>query len=132
MSRFKQLGLWVMALFYLVAGLNHFRDPGFYLQMMPPYIPWHRAAIVLSGVAEIALGIGLVIPRWSRWAAWGVIALLIAVFPANIYMWTAHIPINGREVPPLFHAIRLPAQALLILWAYAYTRPRADTTAARV
>jgi uncharacterized membrane protein len=123
MSRFKQVSLWVMALFYVVAGINHFRDPGFYLQMMPPYIPWHKTVIAISGVAEIALGVALLIPRCSRWAAWGVIALLIAVYPANVYMWTADVHIDGQAVPPLFHAIRLPAQALLILWAYWYTRP---------
>jgi uncharacterized membrane protein len=120
----KRISLYVMAAFFTVAGLMHFLRPGFYLQMMPPWLPWHVALIQISGVAEIAIGIGLMIPRTSRAAAWGAIALLLAVFPANLYMWTSHIPIDGRPVPGWFHAIRLPAQALLIAWAYWHTRPR--------
>ena len=120
----KRINRYVMAAFYVFAGLMHFLRPAFYLQMMPPWIPWHLALVQISGVAEIAIGIGLAIPRTSRAAAWGAIALLVAVFPANLYMWMSHVPIDGRPVPGWFHAVRLPAQALLIAWAYWHTRPR--------
>jgi uncharacterized membrane protein len=71
-------------------------------------------------VFEIVLGVLLLVPRFSRIAAWGIIALLIAVFPANIYAY------QNQEVlpaPPLLHLLRLPLQGLFILWAYWHTRP---------
>jgi uncharacterized membrane protein len=122
----KRITLWIMAAFYVLAGIRHFTHLGFYLQMMPPFVPWHLAAVYVSGAAEIALGLGLLIPRLSRAAAWGVIALLIAVFPANIYMWTSHLMMDGKVIPGWFHAIRLPAQALLIAWAWWYTAPAVE------
>jgi uncharacterized membrane protein len=119
----KRISLYLMALLYVLAGIQHFSQTGFYLQIMPPYLPWHLALVYISGAAETALGLALVVPRLSRAAAWGIIALLVAVFPANLYMWTAHVQIDGRSIPGWFHAVRLPAQALLIAWAYWHTRP---------
>jgi uncharacterized membrane protein len=87
------------ALFYAGAGLLHFLRTGFYLKIMPPYIPWHVAMVYVSGVAEIAGGIGLLIPRLRRTAAWCLVALLIAVFPANLYMATGNIVEHRRAVP---------------------------------
>ena len=74
----------------------------------------------LSGVSEMALGLLLFVPRFSRLAAWGIIALLIAVFPANIYVYQ-----NQAVLPalPLFHLLRLPLQGVFILWAYWHTKP---------
>jgi uncharacterized membrane protein len=118
-----------MALLYVLAGIRHFTHPGFYMPIMPHYPPWHAPIVFVSGVAEVALGVGLVIPRTTRLAAWGVIALLIAVFPANIYMWTADVHIDGQAIPPFFHAIRLPMQAVLIAWAFWHTRPSAPAAA---
>jgi uncharacterized membrane protein len=121
----KRISLYFMAALYVVGGVMHFARTSFYLQMMPPYLPWHLALVYVSGLAEIALGCALLVPRLSRLAAWGVIALLVAVFPANVYMWTGHVAIDGHPVPGWVHAIRLPAQALLIAWAYWHTRPPA-------
>ena len=87
---------------------------------MPPYLPWHYELVILSGVAEVVLGIALLIPKLSRIAGWGIIALLIAVFPANLHM-TMH-PELYPEIPVIALWIRLPIQGLLILWAYYYTR----------
>lgn len=109
-----------MAAFYVLAGLNHFRDPEFYLPMMPSWIPAHGAMVALSGVAEVALGLGLLWPVSRPYAAWGVIALLIAVFPANLQMlldaekWT--------DLPRWGLVLRLPLQAALIGWAWTLTR----------
>ena len=75
---------------------------------------------MLSGVFEILLGIFLVIPRFTRFAAWGIIALLIAVFPANIYL--ASHPELMPDVSPTFHLLRLPFQAIFIAWAWWFTR----------
>jgi uncharacterized membrane protein len=79
----------LLGVFMIVAGVNHFVDPEFYLQFMPPYIPAHKLMVDVSGVAEIVLGVGLLIPHAGivRLSAWGTIALLIAVFPANIHVY---------------------------------------------
>lgn len=123
MSPGRRAGLWAMAAFYVLAGLNHFRDPGFYLPMMPPYLPWHRELVWVSGVAEVGLGLALLVPALRRAAAWGVIALLVAVFPANLHVALADVPLGGRaEGLGVWNWVRLPFQALLIAWAWAYTR----------
>ena len=98
----------------------HFVRPAFYVQIMPPYLPWHLELVYLSGFCEMALGVLLLVPRWSRLAAWGIFALLIAVFPANIYVY------QHQEVlpaPPWLHVLRLPLQGVFLLWAYWHTRP---------
>jgi uncharacterized membrane protein len=115
----KPILKWVFALFFVLAGLNHFRSTDFYMRIMPPYLPAPLTLVYLSGLAEIALGLGLLLPRRQRQAAWGLIALLIAVFPANIYM------VVHSELFPDFNSTllwwRLPVQGLLIIWAYWYT-----------
>ena len=92
----------------------------FYVRIMPPYLPAPLTLVYLSGLAEIALGAGLLIPRIQRQAAWGLVALLIAVFPANVHM-AVH-----SELFPEFNSTllwwRLPVQGLLLMWAYRYTR----------
>ncbi|MGB3135527.1 MAG: DoxX family protein [Nodosilinea sp.] len=110
-----------MALFYSFAGVNHFLNPDFYLSIMPPYIPWHAFLVALSGLFEILLGLLLLVPKYSQLAAWGLILLLIAVFPANIYMAT-HAELFPAVSPTLLW-IRLPLQGVLIAWAYWHTRP---------
>jgi uncharacterized membrane protein len=109
----------VFAVLFVLAGVGHFVRPDFYLRIMPPYLPLHRPLVLLSGVFEVALGVLLLVPRFSRLAAWGLIALLVAVFPANIYVYQNQqmFPLN-----PLLHLLRLPMQGVLILWAYLYTR----------
>ncbi|TRW24682.1 DoxX family membrane protein [Flavobacterium zepuense] len=111
--------LYLMAALYIVAGLNHFRVPKIYVRMIPPSLPAPRALNLLSGLAEILLGIALCIPAVSSWAAWGIIALLIAIFPANVFMYTNERA--GMGLPKWARLIRLPLQLLLIVWAYLYT-----------
>ncbi len=77
----------MFAALFLVAGVGHFAATGLFLKIMPPYLPLHRELVLISGAIEIALGVMLLIPRTSRLAAWGLVALLIAVFPANIYVY---------------------------------------------
>ncbi|HVM97496.1 MAG TPA: DoxX family protein, partial [Candidatus Acidoferrales bacterium] len=84
MRRLKQVLLYLMAVFYVFAGYMHFAKPDFYMPMMPPYLPWHAELVFLSGVAEVICGIGLLFPATRQLAAWATIALLIAVFPANL------------------------------------------------
>ena len=109
----------VMAAFYIFSGFNHFRDPGFYLNIMPPYLPAHDAAVVWSGVAEVVLGGLLLWPRGQWLAAWGIIAMLVAFLPVHVHMLAnSHL---YSETPVLFLWLRFPMQALLLAWAYWYT-----------
>ncbi len=112
----------LLGAFFVLAGLNHFVNPAFYLRIMPPYLPWHTFLVYLSGFFEIALGLMVVIPKLTRIAAWGLIALLIAVFPANVHM--AMNPNLYPDINPIILWLRLPLQAVLVAWAYWYTRPR--------
>jgi uncharacterized membrane protein len=107
---------WLAVLFFAVAGLMHFLRPAPYLKIMPPWIPWHAAMVAISGAAEMAGGIGLAIPKLRRAAAWGLVALLVAVFPANIYMATDHVSPGATPIPVAFLWVRLLFQPLMIWW----------------
>ena len=124
----RRLLLVPMAAFYVFAGVMHFVNPDFYLQLMPPYLPWHLGLVYASGVAEILLGLLLLVPATRVLAAWGVVALLIAVFPANLHVALNGIVLQGLPewMPPATTTanwVRLPFQAVLIWWAWLYTRP---------
>jgi uncharacterized membrane protein len=120
MRMLKIILKYLLSVFFVLAGLNHFINPAFYLKSMPPYLPWHPFLVYFSGFFEMALGVLLLIPPLTRIAAWGLIALLIAVFPANIQM--AINPQLYSEINPLVLWFRLPLQAVFIAWAYWYTR----------
>lgn len=117
--------LTLMALLYIAAGINHFVNPDFYLRIMPSYLPWHGELVAISGVIEILLGIGLLIPQTRKASAWGTVALLIAIYPANIYSYTnpSPTPVDTLELRQTIALIRLPFQFLLIWWAWYYTKP---------
>ena len=125
--RLKGPLLLVMGPMYVVAGILHFLVPAVYVQIVPPVFPAPSALVYLSGLAEIAVGIGLLIPRTRRYAAWATIALLVAVFPANVYMATSGVVVEGipggGDPSALVRWGRLPLQAVLVLWAFWYTRP---------
>src|ERR1700677_1900627 len=115
-NMFKKISLSLMALFYFVAGLNHFWHPGDYLRIMPPYLPYPFFLVQISGFAESFLAVLLPWPKTRRWACYGIMALLIAVFPANIYMLTSGGA--GTTFPHWALVVRLPLQAVLIGWTY--------------
>lgn len=119
-AAFKIAARYLFAVFFIAAGVNHFVNPDFYVGIMPPYLPWHLALVYTSGIAEIVLGGMLFVRRWMNLAAWGLIALLIAVFPANVHM--AMNPELYAPLSPVGLWIRLPIQGLLIAWAWVYTR----------
>lgn len=110
-----------MASLYAAAGINHFVNPQTYLAIMPPWLPAHSFLVFISGLLELILGVLLFFTPTRRLAAWGIILLLIAVFPANIQMTINY----EREEHPNFwlSVLRLPLQFLLIWWAYQYTKP---------
>ena len=124
MRRVKLILKWLLAIAFVLAGINHFLNPSFYLKMMPPVLPAPLFLIYLSGVFQIALGILLLLPKFTRFAAWGLIALLIAVFPANVYM--ASNPQIFSEFSSTALYARLPVQLVLIALAFWFTRKNLD------
>jgi uncharacterized membrane protein len=123
MKIWKFVGKCVFAALFLFVGVQHFRSTEFFVKIMPPYLPIHRELVLLSGVFEIALGLLLLVPQTTRLAAWGLIALLIAVFPANLYMYQRA---ELFQVSRLALLLRLPLQVLLIAWAWVYARDEKD------
>jgi uncharacterized membrane protein len=117
-SRWR-FGLRVLAsLFFVAAGCNHFRDPKFYQNIIPPGLPYPAALVVISGICEIAGGIGLLVRPLRAAAGWGLIALLICVFPANVYMAMSPDPRVRGDFSPWLLWLRLPLQAVIIAWAW--------------
>ena len=123
LSTAQRIGLVVAAIVYVLAGALHFIKTDVYLRIMPPYIPWHLFMVRASGVLEILGGLGLLIPQTRRAAAWGLVALLIAVFPANIYMATNPIDTGAESIAPELRWGRLALQPLLIWWILWCTKP---------
>ncbi len=107
-----------LALFFAFAGLNHFVSPAPYLAIVPPVLPWPLALVYLSGAAEIAGALGVLLTTTRKFAALGLIVLLIAVFPANIYAAFHGMQVGGRAIAPWLLWARLPLQAVLIAWVY--------------
>lgn len=117
----KKALLVVMGIGYIAAGWNHFRDPNFYLPMMPPYLPWHLPLIYASGVFEMLLGAMVLLPWTRRLGALGLVLLLIAIAPANLHMALHNIPPPGvGPLPPYALWLRLAFQPVLIAWAAWY------------
>ena len=120
MAIFKTVVRVVFAAFFIVAGVTHFTNRAFFLAIVPPYLPWHEALVSVSGVAEILLGGLLLLPSSSHLAGWGLIALLIAVFPANIHMLVHHELYPTTSLTALW--IRVPLQGVMIAIAYWFAR----------
>ena len=123
----KRIGLWLLGTFFVIAGAGHFARPDVYVQIMPPALPWPRALVLVSGAFEILGGIGVLWGPTRRAAAWGLVALLVAVFPANVYMALHQVSVEGgpeflADPSPAALWARLPIQGLLIAWAWWFTR----------
>lgn len=116
LTKTQKVFLALAAVFYVVAGVLHFLKTPMYMKIMPPYIPRPLAMVYISGVAEIAGGIGLLIPSLRRSAALGLVALLIAVFPANVYMATNPTEAGAASISPAILWGRLLLQPLFIWW----------------
>jgi len=125
-----RLGRIVMAVLYIAAGAGHFIVTRAYVRIMPDYCPAHRELVLLSGAAEIAGGLGLLVPPTRRTAAWGIILLLIAVFPANL--WMAQHPGLFPNIPLWVLCLRLPLQLPLLWWAWQYTKLKPHPSAWKI
>lgn len=122
MPRLKLALRWLLGIVMVVAGVAHMRDPEPFVRIVPAWLPSPLMMVYVSGVAEIAGGVGLLIPLCRRAAAWGLIALFVAVFPANVNQAMNHIPLGNVDVPSWVFWLRLPLQAALIALAYWFTR----------
>jgi uncharacterized membrane protein len=120
--RLKEIFRVILSIALIVVGITHFVKPEEYASIVPPQFGDRFAMVYISGFFEILGAIGLLIPFLSVAAAWGLISLFIAVFPANIYQAIHSIPIAGIPHHPLLYWIRLPFQAVFIAWAWWYTR----------
>ena len=120
MRKIKLASIIIMSVFYTRIGLDHFLSPEWYLQIVPPYLPFPLALVYISGCFEIVFGIMLLHPYTRIYAAWGLILLLVAVFPANIYLAQT----NGEAIgtTSLVAWGRLPFQLVFISLAYWHTR----------
>ena len=114
---------WVLAIVMVAIGVGHFVDPRPFVSIMPPWVPWHLAMVYISGVFEVLGGLGLLPKRSRNAAGWGLIALYIAVFPANLHMAINDVGINGEPIDTWILWARLPMQGVAIAWAYWVSRP---------
>jgi uncharacterized membrane protein len=118
-----------MALLLFSAGVMHFARPGMFVRIVPPVVPWPLLAVYASGAAELLLGAGLLLPRWSHLAALGAMVLFVVLFPANVYHWLADVRFDGAAAPAWYHWVRLPTQGLLVGWAlWLWRAPRRPGT----
>lgn len=118
LTRLRLIMRVIAAVLFIVGGANHFRNPMFYARIVPPSFPSPQALVLISGVAEMVGGLGLLVPRLRRTAAWGLIALLVAVFPANLYMAIEPNKFADLQLPAWFFVARLPLQAVFVAWVW--------------
>lgn len=123
----KRVSLILIGIFFVGVGVAHFTHADYFVGIMPPYLPWHLELVYLSGVFEILGGVGVLIGRTRTLAAIGLVALLFAVYPANIHM--AMNPELFPDVEPVALYLRLPMQFVLMGWLWWATRPDADAHA---
>ncbi len=125
-SPVRKIALLVLAVAFVAVGIAHFTNAEFFVAIMPPYLPWHLELVYISGIAEIAGGLGVLLAPTRPWARIGLIALLIAVYPANIHMAMHPEPYiaEGMSLTALY--IRLPFQFVFMAWVWWAARPGRD------
>ena len=121
----KRISLFAAALLFVSAGIAHFFLTPVLARIVPPFLPSHRLLVYISGVAEISGAIGLLVPALRCRAGWGLVLLLIAVFPANLYMAIDRVQVTSTPAPQWLLWARLPLQGLLIWWILWITRESA-------
>ncbi len=123
MKKIKSISILAMSFFYVWVGIQHFLDPAWFVQIMPPYLPLHYEAVYLSGFFEILFGVMLLFQKTRYFAAWGLILLLIAVYPANIYLAFNEVPQKALGISAFAASwARLPIQFIFIGLAYWHSK----------
>lgn len=127
MPAYKRALLWILSLSMIGVGVLHFANPAPFVRIVPDWLPAPEALVYVSGFFEVLGGVGVLLPATRRWAAWGLVALYVAVFPANIHMAIHEIQLEpGGDMPVWAMWARLPLQVVLIAWAWWFTRPPGD------
>ncbi len=116
----RRAGLAVVFVWFFIGGISHFTRPEFFMAIMPPWVPFHAAAVYVSGVLEIVFALGLLMPATRRWAGYLLIALTLAVTPANVHMWLS--PQLFPDISEAALAWRLVVQVLLLALIWWSTR----------
>ena len=114
----KYILIIISSIFYVIVGIKHFIDPNFFLAIVPPYLPYHLELVYVSGLFEILFGIMILIPKYRYWGSVGLILLLIAVFPANIYLFQSVEAQKAIGATQEIATWRLPVQGIFIWVAY--------------
>ena len=120
LPKIKILSIYIMGIFYIMAGIKHFQDPGWFVQIIPPIFPYKYALVYISGLFEVLLGVLLMIPNFQSSAAKGLIILLLCVYPANIYLAQTNGAALG--ISPFIAWGRLPFQFVFIGLAYWHSK----------
>jgi uncharacterized membrane protein len=122
----SKISLWVQALFYTGSGINHLLNPGFYLELIPSYLPFHQAINIVSGIIEIVLGVGLIaLPKYRKQVAFCIIIFLLVILPAHIYHLSEEgcLP-SGFCIPVWACWFRIFLQFAFMYWAWSIRKLR--------
>ena len=111
-----------MSLLYIIVGVKHFTNTNFFITIVPPIINWKEEVVLVSGFIEVILGILLLFNQTRKLAAWGIILLLIAVFPANIYLYLSEIARETLSISKTQALYRIPFQIPLIIISYWHSK----------
>ena len=114
----KYILIIISSIFYVLVGIKHFIDPNFFLAIVPPYLPYHLELVYISGIFEILFGVMILFPKYRYWGSVGLILLLIAVFPANVYLFQSVEAQKAIGATQEIATWRLPVQGIFILVAY--------------
>ena len=117
LERWRTIARWLLAGAYLFAGIKHVADPGFFLPIVPNWVPLPRDTVIVTGLCEVAGAIGLMVPRLRRLSGIMLAIYAVCVFPANIKHAIDHVAVHGHTLGWWYHGPRLLLQPLIVLWA---------------
>lgn len=122
MIYFKHITIYIVSILYIVVGYKHFVNTDFFTAIVPPFLIYKKEIVISSGVIEIILGLSLLFKKTRKIGSWGIILLLISVFPANIYLYISEIPREELNISKAQALIRIPFQIPLIILAYWHSQ----------
>lgn len=122
MIYFKHITIYILSILYIVVGYKHFVNTDFFTAIVPPCLIYKKEIVIISGVIEIILGLSLLFEKTRKIGSWGIILLLISVFPANIYLYISEIPREELNISKAQALIRIPFQIPLIILAYWHSQ----------
>lgn len=122
LENFKPLTIYVMSIMYIFIGIRHFTDPQYFLDIVPPQLPFKLFLVYFTGFIEVVGGVAILAPKTRKAGAYLLILLLVSVFPANIYLYVSETPQNLLGITKTDALIRMPFQIPLIILAYWHSK----------